>query len=453
MKRGAWRTRLGFYLAAIGTAFGLGNLWRFPYVVGSHGGGAFVLIYVALALLIGLSLLIAELMIGRVTRQGIIGGLKKLGGGRAWTVFGALSLTATIIALSYYAVISGWVLHFMSRFFVSFVLQSPFSVDTTLKILMGNGYLQMALTSAHLLIASVIIAKGVQEGLERWIGWMMPVFIVLMTTLLIQSLLLPSAGEALQFLFYPDFSKLKAGSLVQAVGHVLFTLSLGFGTMVVFGSYLGDDTHIPSAGFRVAMLDTTLSLLAGLVIFPIVFADRAVDSANLNTGPELLFQTLPTLFQGPGGSLWGCAFFLCLYLAALGASIGLLEAAVSNIMDFLKIKRGPATLVAGFGGLLLAIFPALSSTAFSGVRYRDMGLLAIVDAVLITGILPLIGLGISLFVGWKMKAATREEFFIAADRQASVRLYPNWLFVLRWMAPLVIAGSLLIELVGIFLSA
>ncbi|HEX4925379.1 MAG TPA: sodium-dependent transporter, partial [Bdellovibrionales bacterium] len=265
MKRGAWRTRLGFYLAAIGTAFGLGNLWRFPYVVGSHGGGAFVLIYVALALVIGLSLLIAELMIGRVTRQGVIGGIKKLGGGRVWTVFGGLSLTATIVALSYYAVISGWVLHFMSRFFVSFVLQSPFSVDTTLKILMDNGYLQMALTSVHLLIASVIVAKGVQEGLERWIGWMMPVFIVLMTTLLIQSLLLPSASEALQFLFYPDFSKLKAGSLVQAVGHVLFTLSLGFGTMVVFGSYLGEDTHIPSAGFRVAMLDTTLSLLAGLV--------------------------------------------------------------------------------------------------------------------------------------------------------------------------------------------
>lgn len=453
MKRGAWRTRLGFYLAAIGTAFGLGNLWRFPYVVGSHGGGAFVLLYVAFALTIGLSLLIAELMMGRVSRQASIGALRKIGGGRVWSVFGAMSLVATSIALSYYAVISGWVLHFLSRFLVSFLLHSPFSVESTMKVLMENGALQVALTSAHLLIAAVIVAKGVQEGIERWVGWVMPLFIVLMTTLLIQSLLLPSSSEAMQFLFYPDFSKLKAGSLIQALGHVLFTLSLGFGTMVVFGSYLPEDTHLPTAGFRVALLDTTISLLAGILIFPIVFADRAIDSSNLNIGPELLFETLPTLFQGRGGSLWGAAFFLCLYLAALGASIGLLEASVSNLVDLKKFGRVRATWIASVACLVLAIFPALSSTAFREVKFRNMGLLATVDAVLITGILPLVGLAFAILVGWNMKSEIRETNFVSDDRQASVRLYPNWLFVLRWMAPIVIGFALLIELVGFFLSA
>ncbi|MEQ1879302.1 MAG: sodium-dependent transporter, partial [Bdellovibrionia bacterium] len=333
---------------------------------------------------------------------------------------------------------------------ISFVFHTPFSVEATMKVLMDSGPLQMALTSAHLLIAAVIVAKGVQEGIERWVGWVMPLFIVLMATLLIQSLLLPSSGEAIQFLFYPDFSQLKPGSVIQALGHVLFTLSLGFGTMVVFGSYLPEDTHIPSAGFRVALLDTTLSLLAGLLIFPIVFADRTVDPANLNTGPELLFETLPTLFQGQGGSLWGAAFFLCLYLAALGASIGLLEAGVSNIIDLKKIKRIPATWIAAIACLILAVFPALSSTVFRDVKFRNMSLLATVDAILITGILPLIGIAFAVLVGWKMKEATREGNFIDDSRQASVRLYPNWLFVLRWLAPIVIALALLIEVVGIF---
>jgi NSS family neurotransmitter:Na+ symporter len=340
----------------------------------------------------------------------------------------------------------------MARFFMSFVFHRPFSVEGTLKVLMENGYLQLALTSAHLLIVVVIVAKGVQEGIEKWVGFMMPVFFVLMMALLIQSMLLPSANEAIQFLFYPDFSKLRAGSLGQALGHVLFTLSLGFGTMVVFGSYLRDDVHIPSAGFRVALIDTTLSLLAGLLIFPIVFADTGVDPNNLRTGPELLFETLPILFHGRGGALWGTAFFLCLYLAAVGASIGLLEASVSNLIDLGKLKRIHATWITAAVCLLFAVFPALSSTVFRGVRYKGMGLLAIVDAVLITGILPFVGLGFSLAVGWKMKESLVKEQFIRVDRQASVRLYPHWRWLLRWFLPALILLAFLIELVGFWLT-
>ena len=297
--RGAWGTRFGFYLAAIGSAFGLGNIWRFPYIVSENGGGAFVLLYVFLVFVIGMPLLVGELILGRSTRSGVMRAIdividedpekEKLSKFK-WLGVGALLLC--LIVLAYYAVISGWVLHYLSQLTVTAITGTSFDPSGTLSFLLENGWLQVLLTSVHLLVVIVIVAKDVEEGIERAVGFMMPVFVLLLLVLAAKSLSLPSAPDAMRFLLYPDFSSLTMQSLGQAVGHVFFTLSVGFGMMVTFGSYLSDRVYIPIAGFRVATMDSFISLFAGLMIFPLVMV--GVQPA---TGPEMLFASVPVLFS------------------------------------------------------------------------------------------------------------------------------------------------------------
>lgn len=330
-KRGLWSTRFGFYLVAIGSACGLGNIWRFPYVVGENGGGAFVLLYAVLALSVGLPLLIGELLLGKYTRRSLMSAASQIKGPALpilrW--LGLISILLALFILSYYAVISGWVLHFVMQFVFSFIKPQMEQRDF-LTALMSNGLLQAGLASVHLVIVFVVVMKGVQEGIEKWIGNMMPLFIILLVYLMAKSLSLPTAENALRFLFYPDFSKLNSSSLISAIGHVMFTLSVGFGAMVTFGSYMHEGEHVPTAGFRVALTDSFISILAGLLVFPMALQ---VSHARL-TDPTLIFEALPGFFMSTKtGNAFGLIFFLCLYIASLGASIGLLEVVVSNVVD------------------------------------------------------------------------------------------------------------------------
>lgn len=452
MKRGSWKTRFGFYLAAIGSACGLGNLWRFPYVVGENGGGAFVLLYVFFALLIGLPLLIGELMIGKSTHRSILSATGGLVGPhkKAHMWIARASVFACLIVLAYYAVISGWVLHFSIQFLVGNFSPEILMEKGRLEHLMSNGWLQMGLASVHLLLTVVIVLKGVQEGLEKWIGAMMPVFAFLLLALVFKSLSLSSSAAALRFLLYPDFSKLTLSSPLQAIGHVCFTLSVGFGTMVTFGSYLRDGDHVPTAGFRVTVVDSILSVFAGLLLFPIV-----LEASNIPlTDPGLLFEALPRfLIQMPGGILFGVAFFLCLYLAALGASIGLLEVIVSNAVDRMKIQRSSATWMGGFAALLIGILPALSSNTLRQIHFFGRSLLENLDGFLINFFLPLIALGVSWMVARGLPDSEQRRLFVDANKIESESLFPHWKFVLRYVIPAIILISILLQIWESFLKA
>ncbi len=446
-KRGSWRTRFGFYLAAIGSACGLGNLWRFPYAVGENGGGAFVLLYVMFALLIGLPLLIGELILGKSTHQSILAATASLTSRhtRSFVWIGRFAVLTSLVVISYYAVISGWVLHFSTQFLVGIINPTMLLEKGRLDHLLSNGFLQMGLASVHLIFVIVVVIKGVQEGLERWIGAMMPVFSILLILLVIRSLSLDSSAQALRFLFYPDFSKLQLSSPLHAIGHVCFTLSVGFGTMVTFGSYLRDGDHIPTAGFRVTVVDTLLSLFAGLLLFPIV-----LQASNIPlTDPGLLFEALPRfLLQMPGGVLFGFAFFVCLYLAALGASIGLLEVVVSNLVDQTKISRTAATWISGAVALVLGVFPALSSSVFKFFKVDGKSLLEMLDGFLINVVLPLIALGISLAVRKGLNKKEREKHFVDSAKIESVTLLPHWELALKWIVPGVIAFAFFLQLLS-----
>ncbi|WP_255489919.1 sodium-dependent transporter [Bdellovibrio sp. KM01] len=451
LKRGSWRTRFGFYLLAVGSACGLGNLWRFPYVVGENGGGAFILLYVFLALAVGAPLLIAELMLGKNTRRSVIVATDMMGQKTKLPLrwVGHLAVLVTVVVFSYYAVISGWVLHFMTQFFISLFLDVEGAANkTNLAALMSNGWLQVMLASAHILITVVVVLKGVQEGLEKWISYMMPLFAALVAILLFKSFSLPSTPEVMRFLFYPDFSKLTLSSLGHALGHVFFTLSVGFGTMVTFGSYLREEDHVPTAGFRVALVDTLISLLAVVMIFPVAFQASNVPL----TDPALMFEVLPRYLLGiPGGALFGLAFFVCLYLAALNASIGLLEVVVSNLVDRnKKMERQKATWLSGAAALSLAILPALSSSVLKTVRINGRSLIESLDSLLINWLLPLVALGIlwAFYKGTSEKE--KETSFIDREKFVSYSMYSHWIVVLKWVAPAVILIGFLLQVVALF---
>lgn len=276
--RATFSSRFGFYMAAAGSAVGLGTFWRFPYVAGANGGGAFVLLYVFAVAGIGLSVLIAELLLGKTTRFNIVGALKYkpwTSRGSRWSIFGILAICASFIILSYYSIVSGWVIHFAVQAIMGRFTQSSFNTGTIIDQLMSKGLLQILLVSVHLIVTMSIVGRGVQDGIEKTSRIFMPILFVLAIFLLGHSMFLPGAGEALRFMFYPDFQRLSSMGLIEALGHALFSLSLGFGGMVAYGSYLRPEVHLPSEAIFVSAIDTILSLCAGMVIFPIVFPGKA----------------------------------------------------------------------------------------------------------------------------------------------------------------------------------
>jgi neurotransmitter:Na+ symporter, NSS family len=450
-KRGLWGTRFGFYLAAIGSAFGLGNIWRFPYITAENGGGAFVLLYVFFAIGIGLPMLIGELMLGKLSRRSVVKATEGLHAdpqnpnGKSRMVWaGRVSFVACLLILAYYALISGWVLHFLTQFFFGHLVIGSYDAEASLRVLRDNGLLQVALTSVHLLIGVIIVAKGVQEGMEKWVSNAMPIFVILLVILVTKSLSLPTAGEAIRFMFYPDFTKLTYYSMLQALGHVFFTLSIGFGTMVTFGSYLNDQTHIPSAGFRVTTMDTLISLFAGLLIFPLL-----IGSAMPSPGPELVFQALPRLLAGlDNGFMFGLAFFICLYLAALGASIGLLECLVANVSELTGFSRSRAVWITGGAAFVIAIIPSLSTSALSQFHYRGHGLLEILDTAVITVLLPLAALLVALVISARIRRHAVEEEFVNDDSIATRKLFSHWTFALGWIVPGIITIAFISAIYG-----
>lgn len=460
-RRGAWATRFGIYFAAIGSAFGLGGLWRFPYVVAENGGGAFVVLYFFLMIILGVPLLIGELLIGKVTRRGVLAGQKQLvahaqSRGQSaksrplifiMPLLAGLSIFCCVFILGYYSVVSGWVLYFLIKFW-----SLPFSTGGELQMaenmadLRSSGFLQMVLSTAHLGIISVIVAKSVEDGIEKWVGFIMPVFVGILSVLVFKALSLSSSHEALRFFLYPDFSKLTWSSLGAAIGQLCFTLSIGFATMATFGSYLRDDSIVPRTGFRVATLDATTALIAGLLIFPLV-----VGSSAQSRGPELLFETVPHfLLNIEGGKVFGIFFFLCLYLAALGASSAIFETIVANICENSRMSRGRASLFAGIGAFIASVMPALSSSFLDRFQIGGRGLLEVFDLILINWVVPIIALIFSQIVVYEVADKTKRDEFIGAEGLSSdVILYNHWRLLMKWVVPPVILTALVLQLIGL----
>ncbi|RQW89777.1 MAG: sodium-dependent transporter [Geobacter sp.] len=444
-KRGLWSSRLGFIMASAGSAVGLGNIWKFPYITGMHGGGAFVLFYIFCIFAVGIPLMLGEMIIGRHTHKNPVGAFKSLRGG-PWTAVGWLGVIAGFVILSYYSVVAGWAVNYLW-----FALQGTFSSQHALKVpelfseLLSSDLRQLFWQSVFMASVIGIVLGGVSKGLERANKVMMPILFLILVVLAGYGIFSPGGPTALRFLFYPEWSKLDAQSMLEALGHALFSLSLGMGAMLTYGSYADEKTNLPTAAFSVSCMDTCVALLAGIAIFPIVFT-YGMQPAG---GPGLVFKTLPIVFSRmPAGSMFAVLFFLLLVFAALTSAISLLEVVVAYYCDEQKWSRNKATLLIGFLIFLLGVPSALSNNLLKDLHLiGDRNFLDSIDFLASNYLLPLGGLLITIFTGWVL--TTRVAKSEVEKGEVHFHFYQIWHFLIKYVSPVLVA-IIFLHTIGLF---
>ncbi|HAR41389.1 MAG TPA: sodium-dependent transporter, partial [Bdellovibrionales bacterium] len=391
--------RIGFLLAAAGSAIGLGNIWKFPYITGVNGGGAFVLIYLVCIAAVGIPIFVAELFIGQRSQRNAVAAFDVVHRpGSPWRLVGLLGIVSAFLILSFYSVVGGWILDFL---FKSIGNQFAGHSDQEIKGFLGSLFaaplLQLFWHAVFMGITVGIVLKGLNAGIERWNRILMPSLFLLLLFLLIRVLFLPGFGQAIEFLFSWETSRLTAKGVLEAVGHSFFTLSLGMGAMITYGSYLQNREQLLRTALSVALLDTLIALVAGIVIFSIVFTFGLQPGA----GPTLMFETLPVLFTKLSGSyLISIAFFLLVAFAALTSAISLLEVVVAYFVENRGVSRKNAALVLGLVIYALGVLSALSSNVLSGVKVTGLTFFDLFDKLTSSVFLPFGGMVISLFFGW-----------------------------------------------------
>lgn len=431
-----WRSRTGFILATVGSAVGLGNIWRFSYVAGENGGAVFLIVYLAFVLLIGLPLVIAELSLGRRAQGDAVAAFTAgdPGPARSWPLAGGLAVCGATVLLSYYAVIAGWALSYAAG-----------AVTGSLWAVAGAGYggyfarfiagtAEPVLWQAAILaLATTVVAGGVQNGIERINLWLMPLLALIITALAVNAIMLPGSAAGLRFLLAPDWQAFgRPGLYAAALGQAFFSIGVGAAVFATFGGYLPRNVPLPTSAAAVVAGDTLFAVVSGLAIFPAVFAFGLDPTA----GPELAFITLPQIFLAmPGGRLVGALFFALLAAAALTSMVSLLEVPVAVAMRRLRLSRLQATLAAGAIVFALGLPSALGYGMLAGIRIGGHGVLDAVDALVSNLILPLGGLAVALFVGWRVeRGIALREVDLAGSRIGTA-----WLWLLRVPVPLAIA--------------
>jgi len=451
--REQWGSRLGFILAAAGSAIGLGNIWRFPFKTGENGGAAFVILYLACIALICVPYLFAELALGRNSQKNPVGAIEAIKKNTPWTLVGGLCVLTGVFILSYYGVVAGWAFGYIFKGVVapaveSGVFFSEFIADPVRVI---------PLLAFFMLLTIGVVAGGVEQGIERWAKVLMPILLVLMLVVIFRSVTLPGAGAGLDFYLNPDFSKIDGTVIVEALGQAFFSLSLGMGAMITYGSYLPKRENLIVAGGYVALFDTAIALMAGLMIFPAVFA-MGQDPAE---GPALIFVVLPQVFEAmPLGSFIGAVFFVLLSIAALTSTVSLMEVVVSYFVDETTFSRKKAVWVVGAFTFLFGIPSALSQGgvgALSDMSWlpgsqifgASPGFLDIMDFIWGNLSLAMGALLLSIFVGWVWGADKAiEELQEGADGGFTGTLPKLWSVFLKYVCPLIIA-VILANIVGV----
>ena len=438
---GEWSNRWIFILAATGSAVGLGNIWKFPYITGENGGGAFVLVYLVCIAVIGIPIMMAEVLLGRRGRQSPINTMKLLAEeenrSRFWVFLGWSGVVAGFLILSYYSVIAGWALSYvLESGSGAFVGKSAKAVGDMFGSLVSDPWRLVFWHSLFMFLTMVIVARGVQRGLEQAVRMLMPALFVLLVIMVGYAMNTGEFGKGLAFLFQPDFSKLSWGAVLTAMGHAFFTLSLGMGAIMIYGSYMPHNASIAQTSFLVALADTLVALLAGMAIFPIVFANQLEPGS----GPGLIFATLPIAFgQMPGGVFFGTLFFILLTFAAWSSSISLIEPAVAWLVENKGMTRLKAATIAGLATWLLGLVTVFSFNiwafdfSFAGSE-KTAGMFDILDILTANIMLPLGGLFIAVFAAWIMKKQSTVDELGMGDGV----VYEVWLFLVRYDTPIAV---------------
>lgn len=444
--RAQFATRIGVIAASVGSAIGLGNIWRFPYEAGQHGGGAFLLIYILFVFAIGVPIICSEFLIGRSSHSNVLGAFQKLERkGSKWHLISYVGILSSLMILSFYSVVAGWTLEYtiqsvtgglkdsspdyLANYFQEFTTQSNRSLMWTIVFLLLN-YL--------------IIRKGLKNGIERMSNIMTPLLFVILLVFCVNSLMMPGAADGLKFLFVPDFSKITSKVMLGALGQAFFSLSLGVSTLITYASYFKKDVPLVRSASIVAGLDTLFAIVAGLIIFPALFT-YGIEPTE---GPKLVFEVLPYIFsQTPGGQLWATAFFFLLFLASITSTISMSEISISFFCEEWKMTREKASMLNTVIAIVFGLLCALSFGAAADWKIFGMTVFDLFNFTTANLLMPVCGIVFAIFAGWFMdKKLVRSQ--LTNDETLKVRTYKSIVFSLRYIAPLAILSIFLYQLLG-----
>ena len=446
--RANFGTKLGVILASVGSAVGLGNIWRFPYETGNHGGAAFIIIYLGCIFLLGLPIMVSEFLIGRHSRANTARAYQKLAPGTHWRWVGRMGVLAGFLILSYYSVVAGWTLEYIFEALTNgFSGKTPDEFISSFQTFSSNPWRPAIWLILFLLGTHFIIVKGVEKGIEKSSKIMMPMLFIIILILVICSVSLPGASRGIEFLLKPDFSKVDGNVFLSAMGQAFFSLSLGMGCLCTYASYFSKKTNLTKTAFSVGIIDTIVAVLAGFIIFPAAFSVGIQPDA----GPSLIFITLPNVFQQAFSGvpllayIFSVMFYVLLAVAALTSTISLHEVVTAYLHEEFKFTRHRAALFVTGGCIFLGILCSLSLGVTKGITIFGLGMFDLFDFVTAKIMLPLGGLCISIFTGWYLdKKIVWSE--ITNDGTLKVPVYKLIIFILKYIAPIAISCIFINEL-------
>ncbi|MDE7401862.1 MAG: sodium-dependent transporter [Muribaculaceae bacterium] len=430
-QRALFATKFAAIASTVGSAVGLGNIWRFPYEAGTHGGGAFLICYLAFVILIGVPVLCAEYCLGRATRSNIFGAYRAAISGRLLHKLGYLGIISSLLILSFYAVVAGWTLEYCIESLMGKLDFSNPEEGHQQYLTLTTGWRPVIWTVIFMLCNAFILLKGVTKGIERVSNIFMPVLFVLLLLFCINSLTLPGAKEGIDFLFVPDFSKISSKVLLGALGQAFFSLSLGLGCMITYASYFSDSTKLAGTALLTALLDSAVAILAGIIIFPAVFSFGVSPQA----GPTLVFEVLPNIFsQLTAGGVWSTLFFLLLFIASITSTVSVSEISVTYLCEERKLTRTKAVLISTVISLAGGVLCAMSFGPLRDFTICDRNIFDIFDYVTSNIFLPIGGMLCSLVVGWALDRKTLKTQF-TNNGSIRFRFLPILVFFLKWICP------------------
>ncbi len=434
--RESFSGRFAVVAAVAGSAIGLGNVWRFPYVAGENGGGAFLLVYLVFVIAIGIPVMTSEFIIGRSAQKNPYGAFKALAPGKPWYLIGLMGVAAAFMILAFYTTVAGWTLeYFFQSLTGSFSGKSDSELSAMFDEFTKNSVRPLIWFLIFMIFTALIILSGVKKGIEKYTTVLMPLLFVLLIILCIRSLTLEGAKAGLSFLFKPDISKITPKVILEALGQSFFSLSIGMGTLITYGSYIRKDEKLSSSALMVAIADTSVAIIAGIAIFPAVFALGGSPSS----GSGLVFIVLPGIFQKmPFGEIFATMFFILLAVAALTSTISVLEVIVAYLVEELKMTRKKATIAATLSVSVLGILTVLSLGNLSNIKILGKNIFGLLEYLTSNIMLPLGGLFIVLFIGWFFSPAlTKKELTNEGTIKSSY--LPFFRFIVKFIAPVAIA--------------
>ena len=441
--RATFGSKLGVIMATVGCAVGLGNIWRFPYMIGQNGGAAFLAIYIICIILLGLPVMLSEFFIGRHTRKNAAGAFKVLAPGTKWSLIGYNGVLASFLILGFYSVVAGWTLEYIMQAVTgSLSDKAPEAFAQDFKLFSTEIFRPILWTVTFIGLTHFIVVSGVKEGIERTSKVMMPILFLILLALCIRSVTLPNASEGLYFLFKPDFSKITSAVVLSAMGQAFFSLSIGMGCLITYSSYFSKDTKMQITALQVTILDTLVAVMAGIMIFPAVFSFGIAPTA----GPELVFITLPNVFQQlPMGAIWSLVFFLLLALAALTSTISLHEVATAYVHEEYQITRTKAAWFVSGGVMVLGILSSLSIGIWKEYTLFGLTFFDLLDYLTAKIMLPFGGMLICIYLGNRVdRKILKEEL----TNKGTVPFYffNTYAFFMKYIAPIAIGMIFLNEL-------